>query len=695
MKSDNTLHLLIIDESSNDAEMITSILRNAGHAVRATRVEDDEDLEAALAKQSWDMVISADHLTYIDAIKALEIVKKSEKDIPFIVVANSNPQFTVGELLKEGARDLLNKDEEPEHLQFVVARELASLNDRRKLRKFGKSMRESEKRCRTLLDSSRDAITYVHEGMHIYANPVYLEMFGYDDHDEIEGMPIMDMVAPDGHETFKKFLRTFSNKEDEMQGEIEVKGIRTDGNKFNAAMEFSPASVDGEACTQIIIRSQTDSKELEKKLSILSKQDLLTGIYNRQYFMEALDVAVYKAMTDSERGALFYIEIDDFPSIKENVGIAASDLVLSDIAQALKDTVGGNESLSRFADHSFALIEQNTTADKAVEIAEKIRKVIEDNISDVSGQTINNTCSIGISTIGENTGSAQEVLSRADMACSLAKKEGGNQVHLHNPIADEKASKEHDAAWTDAIRHALDTEAFYLVFQPIVSLHGDTKENYEVLIRMRGKDDEMIMPDKFMSSAVKGDLLSAIDRWVITTAFKRLTEEHANSKNTNFFIKISPASLTDPELLPWISTQIKEQRVAGDSVVFEINESDAMMNLNTTKSFINGAKQLRCKIVLEDFGTGPNSIKGLKHLDADFLKMDGALIRDIISDNEKQEAVKTIIQTAHSMGKLTIAECVQDANSLALLWQFGVNYIEGYFLQEPSVELNYDFTSEN
>lgn len=693
MKSDNTLHLLIIDESSNDAEMITSILRNAGHAVRATRVEDDEDLDEALNKQAWDMIIAADHLTYIDAIKALEIVKKSEKDIPLIVAANGSGNLSVGDALKAGARDLINKEEEPEHLQFAVSRELESLQQRRQLRKFNKAMRESEKRCRTLLDSSRDAITYVHEGMHIYANPVYLEMFGYDDHDDIEGMPIMDMVAPDNHEIFKKFLRSFSNKEDEMQGEIEVKGMRTDGNDFNAVMEFTPATVDGETCTQIIIRSQVD-KDLEKKLNILSKQDLLTGLYNRQYFMEALDVSVYKAMTESVKSILLYIEIDDFTSIKENVGIAASDLVLTDIAELLKTTTEDNDTLSRFADHTFTLLLSGVSNEEALEYSEKIRKAVEDNISDVSSQTVTSTCSIGVSTIGENSGNAQEILTRADIACNIAREDGGNKVHLHNPIADEKASQQHDAAWTDAVRHALDTNAFFLVFQPIVSLHGDTRENYEVLIRMRGEDNEEIMPDKFMTAAEKGDLISAIDRWVIENALARLAAEHAKNKQTSFFIKLSGSSLNDPELLTWISEQIKEQRVSGDSIAFQINESEAMMHLNEAKNFINAVKQLHCQVVLEDFGSGLNSIKGLKHLNADILKIDGALIHDLANDNQNQETVKSIIQTAHSMGKLTIAEFVQDANSLALLWQFGVNYIEGYFLQEPGPELNYDFTAE-
>lgn len=694
MEKDNTLHLLIIDESSNDAEMITNIIRNAGHAVRATRVEDDEDMQDALDSQNWDLIIAAEKLAYIDAPKALEILHKTEKDIPLIVAANSGSGMTAGAALQAGASDFFRKDEEPEHLQYIVRREIKALNDRRQLRKLSKVARESEKRCHTLLDSSRDAITYVHEGMHLYANPVYMDLFGYDDPEEIDGMPIMDMVAPADHDVFKKFLRKFSSNQEEMQGDIEVKGIRTDGTEFNAVMEFTPASVDGEACTQIIIRSASD-KELEKQLNILSKQDLVTGLYNRQYFIESLEQSISKAAADSSRTAMFYIEIDNFEGIKENVGLAASDLVISDVANELKSLVDEPNIIARFGDYSFTVLLGNASHELSQEYAEKLRKKIEDHISDVGGQTITTTVSIGICPIGENSKSSQSVLTRANTACNTASAEGGNSVHLFNIVAVEQADKERNTAWVETIRDALVNDQFFLTYQPIVSLHGDTKENYEVLLRMQNTNGEQIMPQEFIPAAEQTSLMPDIDRWVIKNALQRLSQEHAKNKKTNFFIKLSGYSLNDPGLLPWLSEIIKEYRISGDSIVFELDEPSAFMHLNETKAFISGMKQLHCKIVLDHFGSGLNSIKNLKHLDVDFLKIDGELINSLSGDNQNQEMVKTIIQTAHAMGKLTIAEFVQDANSLALLWQFGVNYIQGYFLQEPSTELDYDFSAES
>ncbi len=695
MDSDNTLHLLIVDESSNDAESMTNILRNIGMAVRATRVEDDEDFETAVNEQNWDIIIAADKLSYIDAYKAIELLQKTDKDIPLIVAANGTGNITVSEALKAGASDLIHKDEEPEHLQYVVQREIRALTDRRKLRRFNKSMRESEKRCRSLLDSSRDAITYVHEGMHLYANTVYMEMFGYDDIEEIEGMPIMDMVSPDDHDAFKKFLRKFSKNEEEIQGDIEVSGMRTDGNKFNAVMEFTPASIDGESCTQIIIRTASD-KELQNQLNILSQQDLLTGIYNRQHFMEVLETAISRANTESSNNALLYIDIDDFLSIKQDIGLAASDIVLGDIASVISGIVEAPDIVARFSDHSFTVLVNDAVNMSDVEqFADTIRQTIENHISDVGGRSVTITCSIGICPIGESTNNTQEIISRADLACSIVKDNGGNSVHLHNPIADEQAGKERNANWVEAIQHALKDDGFFLAFQPIVSLHGDTCENYEVLLRLKGKNDTEILPEQFLPAADHAELMPDIDRWVIEKAMQQLSSEQSNNHQTKFFIKLTGASLCDNSLLPWISEQIKEQRLSGDSIIFELDEASAVMHLTQAKAFINGVKQLNCQVVLDHFGSGLNSIKNLKHLDANYLKIDGSLITNLAQDEQHQETVQSIIQTAHSMGKLTIAEFVQDANSLALLWQFGVNYIQGHFLQEPSTVLDYDFTSDD
>ena len=189
--------------------------------------------------------------------------------------------------MQAGARDLVLR-EPAEHLTMVVEREFEALLQRRALHHYKKNYQESQTRARALIDSSRDAITYVHDGMHVYANSVYLGMFGFTEIEEVEGTPIMDMVAPTDHAKLKDFLRRYS-KGESSDTTLQVQGLRPDTSHFNALMEFAHASIGGESCTQIIIRDQSSSKELEQKIKHLSKQDLLTGLYNRQYFIEDLE----------------------------------------------------------------------------------------------------------------------------------------------------------------------------------------------------------------------------------------------------------------------------------------------------------------------------------------------------------------------------------------------------------------------
>ena len=319
------------------------------------------------------------------------------------------------EAMQAGARDLVLRAP-PEHLALVVEREFDSLLERRALQHYKKNYHDSETRARALIDSSRDAITYVHDGMHVYANSVYLGMFGFNELEEVEGTPIMDMVAPADHAKLKDFLRRYS-KGESSDTTLDVQGLRPDRSPFSALMEFAHASIDGEACTRITIRDQSSSKELEKKIKHLSKQDLLTGLYNRQYFLEDLEHNLTHPQEGCENQAVLYILLDNFKTIKESVGIAGSDLVLGDIAKLLQGMVGKTEVAARFTDNAFTILAQGHKDLKG--FADSIRHAIEDHISEVAGQSITSTASIGAHHIGP--GAARAPRSSSPAPTSLAR----------------------------------------------------------------------------------------------------------------------------------------------------------------------------------------------------------------------------------------------------------------------------------
>ncbi len=691
MNKDETLRLLIIDDSRNDAEQMLNTLRGAGFSVRPTLAEDEEDMVEALKQHALDLVLCATGLQDFTIAQACAAVTASGMELPLIAVARQHDLKIEIEAMQAGARDLVLRTP-PEHLALVVEREFDSLLERRALRHYKKNYQESETRARALIDSSRDAITYVHDGMHVYANTVYLGMFGFNELEEVEGTPIMDMVAPADHAKLKDFLRRYS-KGESSDTTLDVQGLRPDRTHFSALMEFAHASIDGEACTQIIIRDQSSSKELEKKIKHLSKQDLLTGLYNRQYFLEDLEHNLTHPQEGREGQAVLYILLDNFKTIKESVGIAGSDLVLGDIAKLLQGMIGKNEVAARFTDNAFTILAQGRNDLKG--FADSIRAAIEDHISEVAGQSITSTASIGAHNISPDDRSAQDVIARADLACEIARKAGGNRTHVHDAISDAKADKEQGQHWVAQIKHAVENDRFRLVYQPIVSMQGEPGERYEVLLRMLGPDNELILPGQFIPVAEQSTLILDVDRWVISNAVRVLAEhQRGTGKQAMFFVKLSGASLADPELLPWISERLKSARLQGDGLVFEVHEKTASTHLKDAKVFLNGLKELHCGFAIEHFGVNEHAFNLLKHLPADYLKIDGSLMHKLAQNPDQQETVKSIATQAHDLGKLTIAEFVEDASSLSVLWQCGVKFIQGNFLQEPHPLMDYEFSEE-
>lgn len=692
-KNEKVIRLLTIKESSNEAELIASMMRNAGYAIRSSNVEDAEDLEEALAQQTWDLIIASQALPAVSATQVLEIIKQAGKDVPVIITAAQYDAASAAELLRAGARDLV-PETNPELLLLVIARELHDLEERRGHRSVKTMYRESERRNRSLMDSSRDAIAYIHEGMHIYTNATYLEMFGYAEANDVEGIPIMDLIAPESHQQFKGILRQLTAG-DTPEGDVEMSLVRSDAKKFPGVLVFAPASIEGEPCTQVLIRGKSDNKELEKELDTLRRQDLLTGLYNRNHFMEQLEAAIKTATNEqgSKSSALIYLEPDEFNQITESVGVAAGDLMLSDMAAVIKNNIGPNDVAARFAGEVFTILVNEADVGKVKKLAENLLKAVENNIFELESQSITTTCSIGVAQITETSSDAKKVLAHADMACKKVKSDGGNQVHIHT-AADEKASNERDLGWIQRIKTALEKDRFRLVYQPIVSLHAEPGERYEVFLRMLDEQNQDISPGEFLALAERAGLMPEIDRWVTKQSVKMLTtKRNTAAHQTQLFIKLSHDSIKDQTFLVWISKLLKAARLHGASLIFEASEASVLSALKETKLFINGLKQLHCEFAIDHVGSETQSFSYLKHLDVKYLKIDGSHIATLAGNEKSREMLKTITNIARAENKQTIAEHVQDANSLAVLWQSGVNFIQGYYLQKPDNAMTYDFTS--
>ena len=686
-KADNLVRIVLVEDSTEDAEHAISVLRNAGISVRPTRAVDAAQLKVALDAPQ-DLVLHSARAKKLTLKETTDAVDKTGKDIPVLAVMDSLTQESLLAALRDGARSVLIRGMS-DFFQTMAQREFSDLQTRRAVRKLEVSLRESEKRCNALLDSSRDPIAYVHEGMHVYANKAYLEMFKIEEYAEIEGATFLDMLAGKDVNVFRDVLKQISRGEKPPE-KLNLKAQRTDGSTFDAVMELSEASVENEPCTQIVIRQQTGNAEFAKELDALRRQDLVTGLLNKQAFTEELQKAVAAASGGQTDQAVIYLEIDNYRKHLEVVGIDGVDTLLADMGGFLRTAAGANARVARLADHSFGIILLGRVHQACIEFATKLVKQLEDHVIDAGRTSITLTGSFGMCLMSEKMTAPQDVLNKAAESSQAAMRDGGNRLITFDPMEKEKADEAESSKWIASIKNALTKDGFNMMYQPIVSLQGESGEFYEVLLRMNGPNGE-VQPGVFFPVAEKLGLLAHIDRWVIAKIIRTVAERQASGINSTFFIKICPQTIEDGSILPWLAQQLKVARVAGDRLVFEMPESKVVTYLKQVAFFQAGLAQLRCGFALEQFGPGINSFRLLKHVNADYLKIDRSFMAELAKNKENQEKVRSIASEARNAGKITVAEFVEDAGSMSILFSCGVNFVQGNFLQEPQRVMAYDF----
>ncbi len=687
-RQDNVIKLLLIEDSVEEAEQLISMLRNGGIGVRPTRAGSEAELEELLERQTPDLVMINLRGQAIDIKQASAAIGATTKDITLIGYGSELNDDDIVVAFREGVRALALRSR-AEHLQTVIKREFESLSMRRSVRRLESALRESERRCGALLDSSRDPIAYVHEGMHVRANRAYLETFGFEDFDEIESVSILDLIGADDADDFKSLLKRLSKGEKPPQ-RLNLKARSSDGTTFDATMEFAEAMYEGEPCQQITFRQQALDPDMARELDQLRSKDLITELFNRQYMIAELDRATAGAAEGKSDQGLLLIEPDNFRTVLDGIGIGNTDLLLGDMANLLRRHLKDTDVPGRLGEHTFAVLATSRAGDDVRQLAETLRKAFEERIFEVGKQSINLTVRVGGSLIGEKNANGTTILDKVSGALRAMETEGGNRVRIFDPSAQDKADAEKHRHWLALIKDALTNDAFVLYYQPIISLQGAEGEYYEILLRMKGAKGE-IMPAYFLPIAEQHGLMPAIDRWVISNAIRALSEREHAGRKTTFFIKLTPQSLEDQSLLPWLALQLKNSRLRGDALVFEMPESKVVTNLKPARAFLKGLEQLHCGFALEQFGSGLNSFQLLKHIPAHYLKVDRSFMADLPKSKENQERIKSICEQARSADKLTIAEFVEDATSMSILFTCGVNFVQGNFLQEPEQVMAYEF----
>jgi diguanylate cyclase (GGDEF)-like protein len=443
----------------------------------------------------------------------------------------------------------------------------------------------------------------------------------------------------------------------------------------------------------LVLHDITEVMGMARQLSFQASHDLLTGLYNRREFEKRLEKAIRTARNEGSHHVLFYMDLDQFKVVNDTSGHRAGDELLAQLAGQFASNVREHDILARLGGDEFGLLLMDCPLEEAARIAENFRQLVRDFRFVWHQRIFDVGVSIGVVPITAGGGTLIDVLSTADAACYVAKESGRNRVHVFHP--DDKAVAHHhrEMEWTHRISLAFEENRFVLYYQPIQALGEESgeKPHGEVLLRMLDERGEAIPPMSFIPAAERYNLMPTIDRWVVRTTLGKLREAQGPADALPFrvTINLSGQSLTDEHFLDFVLGQFRECDLAGESVCFEITETAAITNLSRARTFIAALKGMGCRFALDDFGSGLSSFGYLKGLQVEYIKIDGAFVKDMVSDKLDCAMVESINQIGHVMGLKTIAEFAESDAIVAELRRLGVDYAQGYAIarEEPLDEV--------
>ena len=688
-QENQTIRILVVDDRPEDAEALVSGMRNEGLPVRATRPASAEELADCLAKQSFELVISQQNSEMIPLKTLVAEVRRTGKDLPVIMVLEKFEQESVSEAISLDV-DGLALAWIPGNVLKIVKREYRQLTGRRDLRRLEASLRESERRCDALIDSSRDPIAYVHEGMHIRANPAYLEMFGYEDFEDVEGMSILDMIAPADTDRFKKLLKGFSKGEVSTDERQEVQARDAEGKSFPAVMEFSHAVYEGEACLQIIFRRQELSADLAQEIDDLKRRDVATGLLNRPTFLQSLENAVSGAANQNEGHGLLQIQLDHYSQLLGQLGMDAADKLMRALGDRIRPLMTERAELARLGEASLAVLLRHSPHTETRAMAQGIVDAVRDQLLKIDEKSITATASVAAVQIGERNAQVTRVLHRSEELINSAVALGGNRAEMFDPSEVDRAEEARIEAWVQRIRQAIDSNQLALHFQPIANLLGDPQPFYESYLRLLDVSGETIAPGAFLAIAEERDMIREIDSIVIERAAQTLSA-HPSDPPVRILAQISKSALSDPALAEEVGAVIAKYNLRPGQLFLLTHESNASTQLAQAAELQKALDRVGSGLVIGQFGAGLNSIQLMEHLKPKFVKLDNSFMTDFAKSPDQQAKVRQLAEAAKAAGIPTIAPQVSDTASMTTLFTNSVEFVEGNFLSPPGPNLDFEF----
>ena len=669
--------MIVMTRSQDHVEAVNSALRNAGHPVHCTWLPDARDLADALTQLNPEMLVAFIEELEIDLASIMKIKSASAPGMPVLVARTQVDEALIAEAMKLGAQDVVTL-ENRSRLQSVATRELRSYRLERALNTTVSSARDYREQLQQFMDGSADAITHVQEGIVVDANKAWLELFGYSGEDALTGTPLMDLFEQETHPALRGALIAC------LQGKwtdhaLKVRASLSDSSTLPLEITLTKTDYEGEAAIRVCVPSrQKENRDLEGELADAVKNDPSTGFLQQRYLVTAVTERCAMPMKGGVRQFAF-IKPDRFVDIQNAIGVLASEDFLVQMAELVRAQLTPNDICGRFAGNGLLiLLERGTQRDMEAWAESAISRIGQHTFA-IGNKTLSATITIGLGLLAATNPDVAASVTDAVTANRRGRELGGNQMYAIDKSDTDTRVQAYDRIWVKHIKSALMENRFRLVQQPIASLLGEDKGMFDVLVRMLDEQGNEVLPSEFIAAAERNDLMKNIDRWVIGASMSFC----ASRKPACIFVRISKDTVMDKSLIPWLEQQLKALKIEPKRLCIQVSEEIATQFVQPTKEMAERLKKLGFRFAIEHFGTGRDPLKLLADIEMSFIKIDGSLMQGLATNQMQQQRVKGLVEAAKKKGMETIAERVEDANTMAVLWQLGIEFIQGYFVNAP------------
>ncbi len=673
--------LIVVSRLDDHLAAINSVLREAGHAVHCRRVDEPAALEEAIAEQPPELVLIFADEPDLDLTGLSGTIFRRNPPIPVLLVRQQVTERSIADAVAAGVRDVVSLTHKG-RLQAVVERELRARRLQAALDGVLSSATQYKQELRNLMKGATEAIVDVLEGIVITANPAWLAMFGLEDEQDLAGQPFMDLFCDKDQPSLKGAMQACL-KGKWHDASLQVTGERRDGSGIGLELKLQRVTVDGEPAVRVIVPAERPAEAPPEELVEQALwKDPSTGLLLRHHFLEQMDQRLQKPLTGGVR-ALAYIRPDHFSRVHRDVGLLGTEALILRLAELLRELLQPNDLCGRFGGTIFAAIVERGTMNDIESWAEQVRKAVAGRVFEVDHQSTTLTCTVGLTEIGSEANGVAELLTAAEKACRTGRDAGGNRVELCDSTSATQRVRVLDATWVPRIRTALMQNRFRLVHQPIASLTEEVQGMFDTLVRMVDEAGNLILPNEFVPPAERAHMIKNVDRWVIGASLSFC----ATKQPTLVFVRLSRDSVVDETLAEWLNARLRSMKVPAQRVCFQVSEEVAAQQTRQTRELSEKLAAAGFLFAIDHVGTGRDSTQLLHHIPMQFMKIDGSLMQGLHRDSDQQRKVSALAQVARKLNIRTIAERVEDAKTMAVLWQLGIAYFQGNFVQTRGVVL--------